>query len=311
MPTRLRLASTLSVGALLLSPGVSWGASVFTSADSFAPSRFGESSADVTNRYLPMAVGRQYVYEGTVVEGGESTRHRVVFTVTGLTKVVDGVRNRVILDQDYDDDELGEQEIALFAQDSSGVVWNLGEYPEEYDAGKFSGAPSVWLAGAAGARAGISMQAHPATGTPEYSQGYAPAIDFDDRGRVSKTGARVEDGLGSYRDGVVVDEYSASEPGDGHQRKFHAPGQGVVAVEAVGGKKRETLQRVSARTLGAADLAGIEAKARAMDARAYRTAPKAWRGSAPIPGGHGAPVAPARPRECVVLPARLPLRPGC
>ena len=303
------LAAGAAVLSLAVSPGgTAWG---FTPADGYDTSRFDANSAAVTNRYLPMTPGTQYVYEGAVVEDGETTTHRVVFTVTGLTKVVDGVKSQVILDQDYDDDELAEQEIALFAQDAEGVVWNLGEYPEEFEDGEFRGAPSTWLSGVAGARAGISMQAAPATDTPEYSQGFAPAIDFDDRGIVSKTGAQVSDGLGSYSGGVVVKERSATEPDDGQQLKFHAPGLGVVRIQAVGGAKQETLERTSARVLDAASLAAVNKTVAELDHRAYTRAAGVWADSAPVQDPAGTPAPTGGGAKCAVAPAGRAFLRGC
>jgi hypothetical protein len=219
----------------------------------------------------------------------------------------------VTLDQDYDGDELAEQEIALFAQDREGVVWELGEYPEEFDAGTFTGAPSTWVARVAGARAGIAMQAHPATGTPEYNQGYAPRINFDDRGRVVRTAAQVSDTFGSYADGIVVDEYSAPEPDDGHQLKFHAPGRGVVRIQAVGGKSQETLQRTAKHTLDGADLDRVNALVLELDKRAYTHAAPVWGATAPASTpARPAPAPSDGPDQCLLAPAgRSSLRTGC
>ena len=97
--------------------------------------------------------------------------HTVTFTVTNLTKVVDGVRSTVVWDVDAVDDEVSEAELAFFAQDAAGNVWNVGEYPEEYARHEFVGAPSTWVAGTAGAEPGIHMPATPAVGTPEYAPG--------------------------------------------------------------------------------------------------------------------------------------------
>jgi hypothetical protein len=66
----------------------------------------------------------------------------VVFTVTDLVKVVDGVTSRVVHDVDRQDGEVTEAELAFFAQDDRGNVWNLGEYPETFENGKFAGAPT-------------------------------------------------------------------------------------------------------------------------------------------------------------------------
>src|SRR2546421_2665876 len=129
----------------------------------------------VDNEFFPLTPGTKWVFKGTV--DGEA--HTVVTTVTDLTKVVDGVTSAVVLDEDLGPGRvLQEAELAFMAQDQQGTVWNLGEYPEVYENGQFVGAPDVWISGIAGARAGIGMLAHPATGTPTYLQGFAPAIDF-------------------------------------------------------------------------------------------------------------------------------------
>jgi len=306
-PRLVLAASGAALSLVVSSAGTGW---AFTAADSFAPDRFDGASSQITNRYLPMEPGTRITYDGVVTEDGESKGHRVVTTITGITKLVDGVRTRVILDQDYDEDELAEQEIALFAQDTSGVVWSLGEYPEEYEGGKFTGAPSTWLTGREGARAGIAMQADPATGTPEYVQGFAPKIEFDDRGKVLLSFRQVSDALGTYTDALVVDERSATEPDDGHQLKFHAPGRGVVRIEAVGGAKQETLKRTSFHTLSPAELAAVNAKVVELDGRAYANAADAWSGSTPAAGAPSGSAGPTP--SCLVLPAtRTFLREGC
>jgi hypothetical protein len=69
-------------------------------------------------------------------------------------------------------------------------VWNLGEYPEEYEHGRLRGAPDTWIAGLSRARAGVLMLADPRVGTPSYLQGWAPDIEFADRARVLRTGVR-------------------------------------------------------------------------------------------------------------------------
>jgi uncharacterized protein YbaA (DUF1428 family) len=94
----------------------------------------------IDNRLFPLKPGTEWVYEGTVTEAGEQTPHRVVFTVTSLTKVIGGVRTRVAWDRDFSDGELQETELAFFAQDDKGTVWRFGEYPEEHENGQFVGA---------------------------------------------------------------------------------------------------------------------------------------------------------------------------
>lgn len=271
----------------------------FVEAVDYARDRFTADSARVDNRFLPMPPGTQHVYDGVVTEDGEAHRHRIVTTFTGLSKVIDGVRTRVLLDQDYSDGVLAEEEIAFFAQDAEGVVWGMGEYPEEYEDGKFKAAPSVWLAGVEESRAGIAMPARIEAGMPAYSQGLAPAVEFDDRGQVTDVAVTVEDRLGSYAGGILVRETSASQPGDGFQIKHHAPGVGVVRIQADGGNSRETLQRSATRVLAAEELQAIDALARTLDTRAYDVAPGVWTGTAPVDGASSAIAPSDAPSPCV------------
>ena len=97
-------------------------------------------------------------WEGTAFDDGEKIRRRVVFTVSDMTKTIDGVTTVVGLDLDYNDDELGEQEIMFFAQDDGGNVWLFGEYPEEYEDGEGSAKTPAWIHGFEGARAGLAMK---------------------------------------------------------------------------------------------------------------------------------------------------------
>jgi hypothetical protein len=138
--------------------------------EDFFPENF-DNSTQIDNHWLPLIPGTQFVYDGVTVEDGKNIPHRIVITVTDLTKVIGGVRSVVTWDRDYSDDELVEAELAFFAQDNDGNVWRMGEYPEEYENGEFVIAPT-WIHGLQGARAGIAMQAEPQVGTPSYSQGW-------------------------------------------------------------------------------------------------------------------------------------------
>jgi hypothetical protein len=134
-------------------------------AEDFDPGRFSDPTR-IDNRWFPLKPGTQFVYDGSAIVDGTRERHRVVFTVTDLTKVVDGVRNLVVWDRDYSQGELVEAELALFAQDDDGNVWHLGQYPEEYEDGKLGDAPA-WIAGMEGAKPGIAMRAAPRLGTSD------------------------------------------------------------------------------------------------------------------------------------------------
>jgi hypothetical protein len=229
----------------------------------------------VNNRLFPLEPGTQFSYQGRIVQGGESTPHSVVFTVTGLTKMVGGVRTVVAWDRDFLDGKLEEQEIALFAQDSRGNVWNFGEYPEEYDNGKFTGAPSTWVKGVRGDFGGIHVLARPRVGA-QYVEGRVPSIGFFDVSRVIGSGQTACVRSGCFRHVVVVDEWSPNDPQGGHQIKYYARHTGLVRVGARGGDQQEFLQLTSVRHLDPRTLARVQAQVLAMDRRAYRIA-RVWR----------------------------------
>jgi hypothetical protein len=208
----------------------------------------------------------------------------VLFTVTDLTKVVDGVRTVVIWDRDVNAGRLTEGELAFMAQDDDGTVWNFGEYPEEYRRGRFAGAPDTWLAGIAGARAGIGMPADPRPGTASYLQGWAPGIDFADRAKVAAIGRRACVPARCYRHVLVIDEWNPEEPG-ARQSKLYAPGVGNVRVGAAGGDEREVLVLSAVRRLGPVRMAKVRAAALALERRAYRVHPKLYGPTPPAQRG--------------------------
>lgn len=245
--------------------------------------RFGHPTR-VTNTFFPLRPGTEYVYDGMVDADGRAVRHRVVFTVTRMTKRIHGITAVVAWDRDYVDGELAEAELAFFAQDDAGNVWNLGEYPEEFDGGRFTGAPSTWIDGVGGAVGGIHMKGRRVAGSPAYSEGRVPAIGFDDRSRILRTGLRVCVPVYCYRDVLLVDEWSPNDPAGGHQRKYYAPGRGLIKVSAAGGDSREYLKLTRWRTLGPAGRAAAERAVLAMDRRAYRVS-AVYRSTPPVRRG--------------------------
>ncbi|MEA2268261.1 MAG: hypothetical protein QOC64_871 [Solirubrobacteraceae bacterium] len=227
-------------------------------------------STRIDNRWSPLAPGTRYVYEGRSDRGKGRLPHLVVFTVTDLTKVIDGVRTVVLWDRDINGGRLLEAELAFHAQDDDGNVWNMGEYPEERDGGRVTGAPDTWIAGLAKARGGIIMRSDPRVGTSSYLQGFAPSIEFNDRARVLKEGVRDCVPLRCYTDVLVTDETNPSEPADGHQRKFYAPGVGNIRAAPAGGKEKEVLVLTQVVRLSPDELAAARREALKLDRRGYR-----------------------------------------
>jgi hypothetical protein len=247
----------------------------------FNRKRFSEQATAIDNQWLPLLPGTQFVFEGTANSGGAKGAHRVIFTVTDVAKWVNGVRTLVMWDRDIQDGTLVEEELAFVAQDDSGNVWNLGEYPEQHEGGKFLGAPKTWLAGHEEAEAGVAMRAAPRVKTSRYFQGLAPKIDFQDEAEVSQEHQRTCGPLGCYQDVLVVDEWNPlQQPQDGHQFKFYAPGVGAVRIEGRGGKEQETLVLTKRRHLSSEEMAQARERALRMDRRAYAVAPDVYRHTA-------------------------------
>lgn len=228
-----------------------------------------DNSTRIDNRWFPLRPGTQLVFRGTTIEGKESVPHRVIFTVTDLTKEIDGVRSVVLWDRDYSAGDLVEAEIAFFAQDDDGNVWQLGEYPEEYEEGKIIASP-LWVHGLQGAKAGLTMRAVPKTGTSSYSLGWGPAVGFNDRAKVTKTGMKNCVPRGCYTNVLLTSEFNPDEPGK-FQLKYYAPGVGNVRVGWAGKNEdtKETLVLVKINRLGSKAMAQARAAARKLEASAY------------------------------------------
>lgn len=242
------------------------------SADDFDPSRFDDGSATIDNEWVPFEPGKRFVWRGwTEEEEGKRIRHRIVFTVTDMTKMVNGVRTLVGWDRDFSAGKLIETELIFLAQDKDGNVWHLGQYRENYDeGGEFDGG-RAWLVGHLdGAKAGIYMKAQPRLGEPAYSQGFAPAPYYwDDWGKTYRMGLETCVPVDCYTDVLVIDEFEPTKPG-AHQLKYYAPGVGNVRTGWRGSDpEREVLVLVKVLALGAEAMADARAKVLEHEERAY------------------------------------------
>jgi hypothetical protein len=234
------------------------------------PNNF-DRSINIDNKWFPLKPGMQYVHKGFTQDGKKRVPHRLVMTVTDLTKMIDGVRTVVVYEEDYKAGKMIESEIVFFAQDKAGNVWHLGQLRETYDEKEFVGG-RAFLSGTDGARAGIMMQAEPRLGTPSYSQGYAPPpFNWTDRGKVDQLGQRTCVPTGCYSDVLVIAESSDEEGPEAEQLKYYAPGVGFVRVgwRGKGEKLRETLELAEVVTLSPEALAKVRADALQLEKRAY------------------------------------------
>jgi len=184
-----------------------------------------------------------------------------VVTVTGETRVLDGVTTRVVHDQAFEGETcttagsaLVEDTLDYQAQDDSGNVWYFGEDSSTCEgAGNCTPSDGSWLAGVDGAEPGIIMLAQPRSGRT-YFQENAPDV-AQDEATVTSTGVAVklrrEDAYppGSFANCIVTKEFSTLEKGSIEFKSF-CPEIGLVAVDEHHGKVlRSELTSASADAL--------------------------------------------------------------
>jgi hypothetical protein len=249
-------------------------------AAQFDPANF-PNPPKIDNPWNPWIPGTQFTWAGEADRGGGLLPHRVVTTVTDLTKVIDGVRTVVIIEKDINEGDLEEAELAFHAQDNAGNLWNLGEYPEEYEDGKFNGAPDVWISGLEKAQAGNIVVGNPQLGTPEYLQGWSPDIDFLDCAKVSKMEQKTCVPVGCYEDVMITDERSPLEPESGRQLKYYAPAVGNVRVGFIDDPEGEVLVLVKVAQLSPEDLTKVRQEALKLEKNANKVS-KLYRQTSPI-----------------------------
>lgn len=106
--------------------------------------------------------------------------------------------------------------------------------------------------------------------TASYSQGWAPAVNFTDRGQVDQTGQKTYVPVKCYDDVLVIAEDSGEEK-DAQQLKHFARRVGniLVAWRGKGEKTKQTLQLVSVEELDVAALAEARAGAIKLEKSAY------------------------------------------
>jgi len=241
-----------------------------------------DSSPVIDNEWAPMKSGTKWVYEGTAVnDDGNSVDRRIEFTVTDLTKEIDGVRTVVGWIEDYTDGELGEKEIAFYAQDKSGNVWYFGEHPEDYENGKFVEAPT-WIAGLEDAKPGIVMMEKPQLGMSNVYQGWGPKVGWSDYGRVEQMGQETCVPVKCYKDVLVNAEASLAEPG-AFQLKYYAPGVGEIQVGWRGtDPTKEELKLVEYKQLSPEELAKIHTQSLELEKHAYEVSPDSYGKTKPM-----------------------------
>jgi hypothetical protein len=184
---------------------------------------------NVDNPYFPLKPGRTLVYAG-VKDGAAAIN---VFAPSRRTRVVAGVRTRIVEDRLYLNGVLEERTADYYAQDRCGNVWYFGEDTATLDSrGRVVSTSGSFLAGVDGAQAGVFMQARPELGRKfrqEWYRGEAEdvftAIGLD---------VPVKVPYASFRHALRTAETTALEP-EVVDNKYFVRGIGEVAEVAVRG----------------------------------------------------------------------------
>ena len=183
----------------------------------------------IDNPYWPMRPGSRWVSHESDPSGGGV--QRVDTTVTNRTKMLGGVKTRVVHDVLHQGGKLVEDTYDWYAQDRAGNIRYFGEDTKEYDAGKVSTKGS-WATGVHGAQPGVVVPAHPAAGM-SYRQEYS-AGSAEDAARVLSVDEQVQVPYGHFTGAMLTKDYTAIEP-KVLEYKLYAKGVGPVLTFAVSG----------------------------------------------------------------------------
>jgi hypothetical protein len=157
-----------------------------------------------------------------VLRKGKDT---LTVTVLQETRMVDGVRTRVVEERETEGGQLAEVSRNYFAIDrTTGDVYYFGEDVDEYKNGKVTGHPGAWLSGLDGARFGLMMAARPKVGD-RYYQEVAPKVAMD-RAEVVAVTEDVKVPAGAFTGCLHTKESTPLERGA--EDKWYAPDVGLV-----------------------------------------------------------------------------------
>ncbi len=150
----------------------------------------------------------------------------LTITVTDETKMVDGVKTRVVEESETKGGKLEEVSRNYFAFDNpTGDIYYFGEDVDMYDAnGKVTGHEGSWLSGVKDAKFGLMMPGKPKVGS-RYYQEEAPKAALD-RAEVVSVSETVKVPAGTFNNCLKTRESSGLE--SGVESKLFAPGVGLL-----------------------------------------------------------------------------------
>jgi hypothetical protein len=184
----------------------------------------------IDNPWHPLIPGTVMSYEGTK-DDKPATQ---VVTVTSKTKTINGVKCIVVEDIMSLAGKAADKTTGYYAQDKDGNVWYFGEDVQELDAKGNVTKTEGWHAGIDGATPSIVMEATPAKGH-SWINAYT-----NDHAEVVSVAKAVKVPFGSYKDALLVKEWTPDEP-DVLTNKYYVKDVGAVRDVAVKGDSEEFL----------------------------------------------------------------------
>ncbi len=165
------------------------------------PETGGPFSVVIDNGFFPVIVGSETVLEGIDDEG---TLVRVETTVPDEIEVVAGVTTQVLVETEFEDDELVEQSRNFYAQAPDGTVCYFGEDVDIYEDGEIVSHDGAWRAGEDGNLPGIQMPGDPGIGMV-FMQEFAPGI-AEDQSEILAFGEEIDVPAGMFSDTLTAED---------------------------------------------------------------------------------------------------------
>jgi hypothetical protein len=183
------------------------------------PSR-GGFSLTIDNPWFPLAVGNQWILEGT--EGGKAIHLEI--TVLNTTVDVAGVPTLVLEEREQENGQLVEVSRNFFAQAAEGSVCYFGEDVDIYSNGVIVSHESQWRADGNQNLPGIFIPASPSKGMA-FREEVAPGV-AEDRAVIAAVNEKAVVPAGTFTATVRYRETSPLESGS--SRKVFALNVGLI-----------------------------------------------------------------------------------
>ena len=176
-----------------------------------------------TNPFLKLEPGYRIVLE--------DDEEKVVITVLDRTKWVNGIRTRVVLEDEFekDGDEWERVEKSfnyLVRCDQTNTIFYMGEDVELYEDGVLVGSEGAWLAGRNGAKPGILMPGQPLIGGKYYEE-IAPEDSALDKGEIISVSQSCTVGEQEFNRPCVM-TVGTNDCNDDEDEKVYVAGIGIV-----------------------------------------------------------------------------------